>query len=50
MQNSLYGGTALQPLFIEGYFPNNFGKLNKDGLPVKASALNLGIVVLFVAL
>lgn len=44
MHKSLYGGTTLQPLAIEGYFPDKFGKLNKDGLPISASTLNLIVV------
>jgi amino acid permease len=48
MQNSLYGGTALQPLCVEGYFPESMGKLNKDGLPLKASMVNLVIVGIFI--
>jgi amino acid transporter len=48
MQNSLYGGTALQPLCVEGYFPESLGKLNKDGLPTKASTVNLVIVGIFI--
>jgi amino acid transporter len=48
MQNSLYGGTMLQPMAVEGYFPDSWGKLDKDGLPNKASKINLFIVALFV--
>jgi amino acid transporter len=48
MQNSLYGGTMLQPMSVEGYFPDSWGKLDKDGLPSKASKINLLIVVCFV--
>jgi amino acid permease len=48
MQNSLYGGTALQPLCVEGYFPQSLGKLNKDGLPTRASLVNLIIVGAFI--
>jgi amino acid transporter len=48
MQNSLYGGTALQPLCVEGYFPQSLGKLNEDGLPTRASLVNLIIVGAFI--
>lgn len=41
MQNALYGGTSLQPLSQEGYISDKLFNLNKDGLPVKASLLNL---------
>lgn len=41
MQNALYGGTSLQPLSQEGYISDKLFKLNKEGLPVKASLLNL---------
>ncbi len=43
MQNALYGGTSLQPLSQEGYISDKLFKLNNDGLPVKASLLNLVI-------
>ncbi|MDQ7982598.1 MAG: APC family permease [Spiroplasma sp.] len=43
MQNALYGGTALQPLSKEGYISDKLFKLNNDGIPVKASLLNLAI-------
>ncbi|MDR1234664.1 MAG: APC family permease [Mycoplasmataceae bacterium] len=48
MQNSLYGGTMIQPMAVEGYFPDSWGKLDKDGLPSKASKINLFIVAMFV--
>lgn len=44
MHKSLYGGTSLQPLAVEGFFPDKFAKLNKSGLPISASRLNLIIV------
>lgn len=43
MQNALYGGTSLQPLSQEGYISDKLLKLNNDGLPVRASLLNLVI-------
>ncbi|AGM24996.1 APC family permease [Spiroplasma chrysopicola] len=48
MQNALYGGTSIQPMATEGYLPDRFRKLNKDGLPVRASILNLCITVLMI--
>ncbi|WHQ36544.1 APC family permease [Spiroplasma sp. SV19] len=48
MQNALYGGTSLQPLSTEGYLPDRLRKLNKDGLPVRASILNLVITSLMI--
>ncbi|MDR2369492.1 MAG: APC family permease [Mycoplasmataceae bacterium] len=50
MQNSLYGGTMIQPMAVEGYFPDSWGKLDKDALPAKASKINLIIVALFVVI
>jgi amino acid permease len=41
MQKSLFGGTTLQPLAQEGFFPDKFAKLNKEKLPISASKLNL---------
>ncbi|WP_258272981.1 amino acid permease [Spiroplasma poulsonii] len=48
MQNALYGGTSLQPLSTEGYLPDRLRKLNKDGLPARASILNLVITSLMI--
>jgi amino acid transporter len=48
MQNSLYGGTAFQPLCQEGFFPHKLATFNKDGIPVRASLLNLVIVGIFI--
>ncbi|AKM54247.1 transmembrane protein permease [Spiroplasma eriocheiris] len=48
MQNALYGGTSLQPLSKEGFLPDRLRKLNKDGLPVRASLLNLTITALMI--
>jgi amino acid permease len=44
-QKAMYGGTTLQPLANEGYFPDKFAKLNKEGLPIAASKLNLIITI-----
>lgn len=44
-QKSMYGGTTLQPLATEGYFPDKFNKLNNEGLPIAASKLNLIITL-----
>jgi amino acid permease len=44
MQKSMFGGTMIQPLAHEGFFPDKFAKLNVEGLPVLASKLNLIIV------
>ncbi len=48
MQNALYGGTSLQPLSTEVYLPDRLRKLNKDGLPARASILNLVITSLII--
>lgn len=48
MQNSLYSGTMIQPMAVEGYFPDRFAKLDKDGLPTRASKFNLIIISAFV--
>lgn len=48
MQNALYGGTSLQPLSAEGYLPDHLRKLNKDGIPIRASILNLVITSLMI--
>ncbi|WP_348734845.1 amino acid permease [Spiroplasma endosymbiont of Ammophila pubescens] len=48
MQNALYGWTSLQPLSAEGYLPYHLRKLNKDGLPIRASILNLVITSLMI--
>ncbi len=48
MQNSLYGGTVLQPLSKEGYISDKLFILNKDGLPMKAILLNLWITVIMI--
>lgn len=50
MQNALYGGTALQPLSKEGYISDRLFKLNNDGIPVKAAALNLFITSVMICL
>lgn len=50
MQNALYGGTALQPLSKEGYISDRLFKLNDDGIPVKASILNLVITSVMIIL
>jgi hypothetical protein len=44
MQKSLFGGTSIQPLAIEGFFPDKFSVLNKEKLPIAASKLNLFII------
>lgn len=48
MQNALYGGTVLQPLSKAGYISDKLFILNKDGLPMKAILLNLGINVIMI--
>ncbi len=48
MQNALYGRTSLQPLSAEGYLPDHLHNLNKDGLPIRASILNLVITSLMI--
>jgi amino acid transporter len=45
MQKSLYGGTTLQPLAYEGFFPDKFGKLNDRQIPATAAKLNMIIVL-----
>jgi L-asparagine transporter-like permease len=45
MQKSLYGGTTIQPLAQEGFFPDKFAKLNKEKLPISASRLNIYIIM-----
>ncbi|MDR3257672.1 MAG: APC family permease [Mycoplasmataceae bacterium] len=44
MQKSLFGGTSIQPLANEGFFPDKFSVLNKEKLPIAASKLNLFII------
>lgn len=50
MQNALYGGTSLQPLSKEGFISDRLFKLNDDGIPVKASILNLVITSCMIVL
>lgn len=50
MQNTLYGGTTLQPLSKEGYISSKLFKLNKDGLPVKAAVINLVVTTIMLIL
>lgn len=50
MQNSLYGGTTLQPLSKEGYISDKLFALNKDGIPVKAAIINLIVTAVMLGL
>lgn len=47
MQNALYSGTILEPFATEGIFHEKYKKLNKDGIPFRASLLNLFITFCF---
>lgn len=47
MQNALYSGGILEPLAVEGYLPDKFKDLNKDGIAYRASRLNLIITFIF---
>ncbi|WP_425379635.1 APC family permease [Spiroplasma endosymbiont of Stenodema calcarata] len=47
MQNALYSGAILEPFAIEGLMPSKYQELNKDGIPFKASFLNLIITFIF---
>lgn len=47
MQNALYSGGILEPLAVEGYLPDKFKELNKDGIAFRASRLNLIITFIF---
>ncbi|GHU47935.1 hypothetical protein FACS1894218_3510 [Bacilli bacterium] len=40
-QITLYGGTTLQPMSVEGYVSDNFGTQNESGFPIGAMKLNL---------
>ncbi|QVJ97459.1 amino acid permease [Mycoplasma mycoides] len=46
VQNALYGGTMLQPMAVEGFISEKYNKLNKDNIPVKASLLNIYVILL----
>ncbi|WP_424526185.1 APC family permease [Spiroplasma endosymbiont of Glossina fuscipes fuscipes] len=48
MQNALYLGAILEPFAVEGLMPSKYQELNKDGIPFKASFLNLIITFIFV--
>ncbi len=39
-QNSLYSGTTIEPLAVEGYVSNKLAKLQKDNIPFNASIAN----------
>lgn len=40
IQKSLYGGSSLEPLCAEGFFPKKYSERNKEGIPVKASIIS----------
>jgi len=46
MQDSLYGGTSLQPLAHEGFLSNRFQKLSRDNISTKASFLHMSLTIL----
>jgi hypothetical protein len=49
-QITLYGGSTLQPMSIEGYISDKFGKQNEDGFPIGAMKLNLIISAVTVSM